>query len=172
MRIALGSDHRGKTAHVFVCGLLRRLGHEPVELGACQCRNCDYPDTAYPVADAVSTGKVDNGILVCGTGIGMSIVANKVKGVRAALVHDPIGAEIARRYNDANVLCIAGDLLGTATIEQIIHAWLGSEFEGGRHARRLDKIRAIERGLPPSSVDQASVAWSDALQAKPSSPSM
>jgi ribose 5-phosphate isomerase B len=110
---------------------------------------CDYPDMAYPVATAVATGDAQRGILICGSGIGMSIAANKVKGVRAALVHDEIGAEMSRRHNDANVLCLAADLLGVRLIERIIGIWLATEFEGGRHARRVSKITAIEQGHNP-----------------------
>jgi ribose 5-phosphate isomerase B len=105
---------------------------------------------AYPVAMAVSSGAVDRGILVCGSGIGMSMASNKVKGVRAALVHDEVGADISRRHNDANVLCLPADMLGQQTIEQVVAKWLRTEFEGGRHARRVNKITAIEQGLDPT----------------------
>ena len=128
-------------------------------MSPCSDRTCDYPDMAYPVSTAVSTGEADRGILVCGSGIGMCIAANKVKGVRAALVHDEIGAEMSRRHNDANVLCLAADLLGARIIERIVTTWLKTDFEGGRHARRVNKIAAIEEGRSPDTVaDTAAVA--------------
>ncbi len=150
MKIALGADHRGTDALRAVMDTLVEQGHEPLTLGVCQDRSCDYPDMAYPVASAVANGQADRGILICGSGIGMSIAANKVKGVRAALVHDEVGAEVSRRHNDANVLCLPADMIGVRVIEQIVTTWLRTEFEGGRHERRVQKIQAIEMGLDPS----------------------
>jgi len=150
MKIALGADHRGAEAVRAIGDALIAAGHEPMPLGLCQDRACDYPDMAYPVADAVATGRADRGILVCGSGIGMSIAANKVKGIRAALVHDEVGAEVSRRHNDANVICIAADMLGVRVIERIVQTWLRTEFEGGRHDRRVQKIKAIELGQDPT----------------------
>jgi len=152
MKIALGADHRGADVVRSITKTLTAQHHIPIPMGVCKTRSCDYPDMAYPVALAVATGKADLGILVCGSGIGMSIAANKVKGIRAALVHDAVGAEISRRHNDANVLCIPADMLGVKVIEQIVTAWMRTEFEGGRHQRRVQKIQAIERGLDPASV--------------------
>ncbi len=152
MKIALGADHRGTDAIKAITEMLIANRHTPVPKGVCKTRSCDYPDMAYPVAQAVATGKADRGILVCGSGIGMSIAANKVKGIRAALVHDAVGAEVSRRHNDANVLCIPADMLGVRVIEQIVTAWLRTEFEGGRHERRVQKIQAIEQGLDPASL--------------------
>ena len=131
---------------------LQAHGWQVLELGVPGEKMCDYPDMAYPVAMAVSSGQAQRGILVCGSGIGMSIAANKIKGVRAALVHDEIGAEMSRRHNDANVLCLPADLLGPRVIERIVHTWLTTDFEGGRHARRVSKIVAIEKGRSPQSV--------------------
>ena len=158
MKIALGSDHRGSEAIRVITDTLVSDGHTPEAMGVCDTRSCDYPDMAYPVANAVATGKADRGILVCGSGIGMSIAANKVKGIRAALVHDEVGAEVSRRHNDANVLCIPADMLGVRVIERIVAAWLRTEFEGGRHERRVQKIQAIEDGLDPSSIKAESAA--------------
>jgi len=158
MKIALGSDHRGTDAIRTITDTLIADGHVAHSLGVCTTRSCDYPDMAYPVAHAVATGKADMGILVCGSGIGMSIAANKVKGIRAALVHDEVGAEVSRRHNDANVLCIPADMLGVRVIERIVLAWLRTQFEGGRHDRRVQKIQAIEQGIDPTSISSENAA--------------
>jgi ribose 5-phosphate isomerase B len=150
MKIAIGSDHRGFDAKRRLTPILRQLGHEVIDVGANANESVDYPDYAYQVATAVGEGKVDRGILICGTGIGMCIAANKVKGVRAAPCHDSITVEMSRRHNDANVLCLSADLLGDELIGRIVRSWLETEFEGGRHARRVDKIKRIENHLPPS----------------------
>ncbi len=152
MKIALGADHRGADAILAITSTLTANGHTPIPMGVCKTRSCDYPDMAYPVAQAVSTGVADMGILVCGSGIGMSIAANKVKGIRAALVHDEVNAEVSRRHNDANVLCIPADMLGARVIERIVAAWVRTDFEGGRHERRVQKIQTIEQGLDPGST--------------------
>ncbi len=152
MKIAIGADHRGADALRSISETLTANRHIPLPLGVCHDRSCDYPDMAYPVAHAVATGKADMGVLVCGSGIGMSIAANKVKGIRAALVHDEIGAEVSRRHNDANVICIPADMIGARVVEQIILTWLRTEFEGGRHERRVQKIKAIEAGMDPSTL--------------------
>lgn len=162
MRIAVGADHRGTDLLKHIEAMLQNQGCQvvnTVDVESCGSASCDYPDRAYPVAMAVARGEAERGILVCGSGIGMSIAANKVKGVRAALVHDEIGAEVSRRHNDANVLCLAADLLGLRIIERIIKTWLTTEFEGGRHARRVSKITAIEAGRSPDTVaDEAALA--------------
>ena len=129
-----------------------------VEPTLCSTKTCDYPDMAYPVAVAVAEGRADRGILVCGSGIGMSITANKIRGIRAALVHDELGAEMSRRHNNANILCLAADLLGQSVIERIVQLWLKTEFEGGRHARRVEKIAAIENGQNPTETCDESLA--------------
>lgn len=152
MTVAISADHRGSEAISRISLLLESHGCQVLDLSAYENKTCDYPDMAYPVAQAVATGEAKCGILVCGSGIGMSIAANKVKGVRAALVHDEIGAEMSRRHNDANVLCLPADLLGIRIIERIITCWLKTDFEGGRHARRVRKITAIEQGRDPSEV--------------------
>lgn len=155
MRIAIGSDHRGTDAAAYLQNLLRELGHETACFGACDTKACDYPDVAYPVGQAVAQRRAEMGVLICGTGIGMSIAANKVPGVRAALVHDELGAELARRHNDANVLCLSGDMLGVRIIERIVRTWLRTQFEGGRHARRLEKVTAIESGKDPTTLNES-----------------
>lgn len=145
MRIAIGSDHRGFDAKRRLVPMLRQLNHEVTDVGPDSNDSVDYPDYAYQVAKAVSDGRVERGILICGTGIGMCIAANKVTGVRAAPCHDSITVEMCRRHNDANVLCISADLLGDELIGRIVRLWLETEFEGGRHARRVDKIKRIEK---------------------------
>jgi ribose 5-phosphate isomerase B len=144
MRIAIGSDHRGFDAKRRIVSLLQQLGHEVLDLGTDGPGSVDYPDYAFEVARAVGDKRVDRGILICGTGIGMCIAANKVTGVRAAPCHDSITAEMSRRHNDANVLCMSADLLGDDLIDRMVRIWLETEFEGGRHARRVDKIARYE----------------------------
>ena len=146
MRIAVGSDHRGFEAKRRVVALLQQLGHECTDVGTDVKESVDYPDFAFLVAAEVSNGRADRGILICGSGIGMCIAANKVKGIRAAPCHDPITAEMSRRHNDANVLCLSADLLGVELIDRMVRIWLETPFEGGRHARRVDKITRIESG--------------------------
>ncbi len=145
MKIALGSDHRGFEAKERIRSLVERLGHQAVDHGTHSRDACDYPDTGGAVARDVAGQSVDRGILFCGSGIGMSIAANKIVGVRAALCHDELTAQMSRRHNDANVLCIPADLVGNALMETIVKAWLETPFEGGRHARRVEKIQQIER---------------------------
>jgi len=158
MRIAIGSDHRGSDAAAHLHNLLREASHQVTVFGSCDTGACDYPDVAFPVGKAVASKQMDLGVLICGTGIGMCIAANKVPGVRAALVHDELGAELSRRHNDANVLCLSGDMLGVRIIERIVRTWLATPFEGGRHARRLEKIAAIESGRDPSTITDSVVA--------------
>ncbi|HTM56025.1 MAG TPA: ribose 5-phosphate isomerase B [Pirellulales bacterium] len=145
MRIAVGSDHRGFTIKSKVIDLLTQLGHDVVDAGPQTGASVDYPDIASLVAGQVSKGEVDRGILICGTGIGMCIAANKYPGVRAAPCHDDLTAEMSRRHNDLNVLCLSADMLGERLIDRMIEIWLKTEFEGGRHARRVEKIAEIER---------------------------
>jgi ribose 5-phosphate isomerase B len=145
MRIAIGTDHRGFALRSKIVELVRKMGHEAIDVGAFSPDSVDYPDIAADVARRVSRGEVERGILVCGTGLGMCIAANKLRGVRAAACHDDITAEMSRRHNDANVLCLSGDLLGERLIDRMIEIWLSTPFEGGRHARRVDKIIELER---------------------------
>jgi ribose 5-phosphate isomerase B len=145
MRVAVGSDHRGTEVRHHLLDLLRALGHEAVDVGPDSPDSVDYPDVAALVAQQVSRNEVDRGILICGTGIGMAISANKFLGVRAAPCHDDITAEMSRRHNDLNVLCLSADLLGEKLIARMVELWLTTPFEGGRHARRIEKIAEQER---------------------------
>lgn len=145
MRIVLGSDHRGFAVKQRLAGTLSKLGHEVHDLGVATGDGAaDYPDFAIPVAEAVSGGDADRGVLICGTGFGMCIAANKVKGIRAVSCRDPIEAEMSRRHNNANVLCMSADFLGQELIDRLVQVWLTTDFEGGRHQRRVDKIANYE----------------------------
>jgi len=144
MKIAVASDHRGYAIKSKILSMISELGHEPVDMGTDTCDSVDYPDFASKVAKAVSEHEVDLGILICGTGVGMCITANKYRGVRAASCHDDLTAEMSRRHNDSNVLCLSADLLGDRLINRMVEIWLKTEFEGGRHARRVEKITRIE----------------------------
>ena len=150
MKIALGSDHRGAEAVVQLAEQLQRAGHDTRVFIPPAGESCDYPEQAYQVGTAVARGDAERGVLICGTGIGMSIAANKVHGARAAVVHDELTAQLSRSHNDANIICLSGDLLGQRLIEKVVEVFLRSEFEGGRHARRVGKIAAIERGEDPA----------------------
>ncbi len=145
MKIVIGSDHRGFHVKQRIGGLLRTLSHEVRDLGvASGDTSVDYPDFAFEAARLVGAGEADRGVLICGTGIGMCIAANKVAGVRAACVHDIITAEMSRRHNDANVLCMSADMLGEELIDRIVRVWLTTDFEAGRHQRRVEKIVQFE----------------------------
>ena len=149
MRIAIGSDHRGYVIKSKIINLLQRLGQEVVDEGVHDQQSADYPDIAALVGKRVSQGEVERGILICGTGIGMAIAANKFPGVRAAPCHDDLTAEMSRRHNDLNVLCLSADMLGERLIDRMVEIWLKTEFEGGRHARRLEKIQQLEHPHDP-----------------------
>ncbi|GIW96416.1 MAG: ribose 5-phosphate isomerase B [Pirellulaceae bacterium] len=157
MRIAVGCDHRGVDVKARLVPLLEQLGHQVVDRGVHDATSVDYPDIACQVAGMVSEGQADRGILICGTGIGMAITANKFPNVRAATCHDEFEAEMCRRHNDVNVLCLSGHMVGERNLEKIIQLWLNTEFEGGRHARRLQKIRELEAKLN-GRTDSASVS--------------
>ena len=146
MRIAVGSDHRGVEMRMKLIEMLGSLGQHVVDVGSYEQENVDYPDVGASVARKVSSGEVDRGILICGTGLGMCIVANKISGVRAAPCHDELTAELSRRHNDLNVLCLSGDVLAEHVAERLVDIWLNTKFDGGRHARRLDKITEFENG--------------------------
>jgi ribose 5-phosphate isomerase B len=145
MRIAVGSDHRGVNLRTKIVALLKNLGQEVVDVGSYDDQSVDYPDVAALVARKVSNGDVDRGILICGTGLGMTIAANKFPGVRAAPCHDDLTAEMSRRHNDLNVLCLSGDILGERLVDRLVDIWLKTEFEGGRHERRVRKIAELEQ---------------------------
>jgi len=145
MRIAIGCDHRGLNLKKMIMKFLSELGHEYEDFGCYDTSSVDYPDIGRRVAEAVADGRFDHGILICSTGIGMSMVANKVPGVRAALCHDTFSARRSRAHNDANVLCLGEWVVGEGLAKDIVSAYLAAEFEGGRHAQRLEKVRELER---------------------------
>ena len=145
LTVAVASDHRGTGVKDRVLARVRELGHDARDLGPTERGSVDYPDFAALVARQVADGGVDRGILICGSGLGMCIVANKFPGVRAVPCHDDLSAEVSRMHNDANVLCLSADLLGERLIDRMLELWLATEFEGGRHARRVEKIAALER---------------------------
>jgi ribose 5-phosphate isomerase B len=147
MRVAVGTDHRGYALRARIIDLLQRLGHEVDDLGTYSAEAVDYPDIAARVARKVAHGEAQRGILICGTGLGMCITANKFPGVRAAPCHDDLTAELSRRHNDSNILCLSADLLGERLVDRMVELWLTTPFEGGRHARRVDKIAALEREI-------------------------
>lgn len=140
MKIVVASDHRGLQAKSRILQLLTQLGQEAVDLGPVSSDSVDYPDFAAKVANAVTKNEAERGILICGTGIGMCIAANRFPGVRAALCHDDLTAEMSRRHNDANVMCLSADLLSEQLVNRMVEVWVKTQFEGGRHARRLEKI--------------------------------
>lgn len=144
MRIAIGNDHRGVQFKRKLVDLLARLGHETINVGTDSSDSIDYPDIASVVAHKVAKKEADRGILICGTGIGMAITANKVPGIRATTCHDEVTAEICRRHNDVNVLCLSADLVGEQRVQRMVEVWLSTEFDGGRHERRLSKIAQLE----------------------------
>ena len=145
MKIAIGCDHGGLHLKQEIKALVTTLGHEVEDFGTHSTESCDYPDIAEPVAHAVMEGKADRGILICGTGIGIGISANKIKGIRAALCHDSFSAKYSRLHNDANILTMGERVIGPGLAKDIVTIWLNIEFEGGRHARRVEKISALEK---------------------------
>lgn len=142
--VAVGADHAGFPLKEDLKAYLKEQGYEVRDVGTDSVGSVDYPDFAVRVAEAVASGEAPWGLLVCGTGIGMSITANKVPGVRAACCADPFSARMARTHNDANVLTMGGRVVGSGLAREIVRAWLESRFEGGRHARRTAKIEALE----------------------------
>ncbi len=147
MRIALGSDHGGFELKEDLKAYLARPQLKILDLGAFSEASVDYPDVGAAVAQKVSRGEVDRGILICGTGIGMSIAANRFPGVRAALCHDVSTSRLSREHNDSNVLILGGRLIGKGLAREAVEVWLATKFEGGRHQRRLDKIAALEKKI-------------------------
>jgi len=146
VRVAIGSDHAGFEMKESLKEYVKSLGHEVEDFGAPSCDPVDYPDIGYRVARDVASGRFDRGVLICGTGIGMSIVANKVPGVRAALVGDVATARLAREHNDANVLTLGARIIRLELAREIVRVFLETGFAGGRHARRLEKIALGEAG--------------------------
>jgi len=144
MLIAIGSDHAGLDLKNDVISLLKALGHEFIDYGTDTPQSVDYPDFGEKVSVAVATGKSDRGILICGTGIGMSIVANKFRNVRAALCNDLFSAKMSRLHNNANILVMGGRIIGKDLAKEIVRTWIETAFDGGRHVNRLKKISLIE----------------------------
>ena len=145
MKIALASDHRGFEFKKHVASMLTQMGHTVKDFGTTTgAESVDYPDYGLKAARSVGTGESDRGILICGTGIGMSLVANTVNGVRAAVCHNLYTVEMSRRHNDSNILCIGADVIDEELLEQKVKLWLETPFEGGRHARRVEKIMDVE----------------------------
>jgi ribose 5-phosphate isomerase B len=149
MKVIVASDHRGFESKRLIKAIVTQLGHECVDYGTDTSEPVDYPDPAYLASIAVSRGEAERAILICATGIGMCIVANKIKNIRAALCHDELSAKISRNHNDANVLCLSGDQVGEVLLRKIVEVWLETEFSDGRHKRRISKITAIEEGKDP-----------------------
>ncbi len=144
MRISIASDHGGYDLKENLRSWLTEQGHEVVDFGCHSHDSCDYPDFAEPAARAVAEGKCDRGIVICTTGIGISMTANKVKGVRCALCSEPVSASLTRRHNDANMLAMGAGTIGPMMAREIVTVFLTTGFEGGRHQRRVDKIMAVE----------------------------
>ena len=140
MKVAIGCDHGGLNLKASVKELLNALGHEVEDFGCHTPDSCDYPDIAVPVANAVVSGQADRGILICGTGIGIGIAANKIAGIRAALCHDTFSAHACREHNDANILVMPGRFISTEEADMILTEFFSTQFEGGRHQNRIDKI--------------------------------
>ena len=146
--MAIGSDHRGFVLKQAIMSLVSELGHRYEDAGCYSTDSVDYPDVAEKVARAVADGEADYGVLICGSGIGMSVAANKIPGIRAALCSDSAGARLARQHTDSNVLCMGGTIVGEGMAREITTAYLSTGFEGGRHISRLQKISVLEHGLP------------------------
>lgn len=144
MRIAISSDHGGNLLRQEIIDLLTERGVEYEDFGPKTNESVDYPDYATPVCEGVVAGRFDRGILICGTGIGMSIAANKIKGIRCALVHDVFSAKATRGHNDTNVLAMGERVIGAGLAREIVETWLDTPFEGGRHGRRIDKVMQLE----------------------------
>lgn len=145
MKVAIGSDHGGINIKAEIKNLMDELKIQYEDVGCACDESVDYPDYALPVAKKVASGEVDRGILICGTGIGMSIAANKISGIRCALVHDTFSAKATREHNDSNILAMGERVIGPGLAREVAKVWLQTEFEGGRHARRVEKITLLEK---------------------------
>ena len=144
MRIGIGNDHSGVEMKREIVKFLQEQGHEVVNYGTDESTRCDYPVYGEKVGRAVTAGDVDRGILICGTGLGISLAANKVRGVRAVVCSEPCTARLSRQHNDANVLAFGARIIGIEMAKMIVETWLSTEFEGGRHQRRVDMVMEIE----------------------------
>ncbi|MDR0889792.1 MAG: ribose 5-phosphate isomerase B [Oscillospiraceae bacterium] len=149
MKIALACDHGGLALKNAIKAHLEAAGCVCRDFGTNSADSCDYPDYALPAAQAVAAGDCERGILVCTTGIGVSIVANKVRGIRCALLSDPISARLTRQHNDTNMMALGAGFVGPMLALEIVDTWLGTQYEGGRHQRRVDKMMDVEKGTPP-----------------------
>ena len=145
MKVALAADHRGYATKEKLKALLASLGHKPEDFGTQSEESCDYPDCAIPASRAVAAGECDRAMLICSSGIGVSMVANRIAGIRAALCFDEETARVSRSHNDANVLCLPASRLTWEQIEAMVKIWLEAPFEGGRHQRRIDKIMKLDQ---------------------------
>ncbi len=150
MKVIIGADHAGFAAKQALVAALKKMGHSVIDAGTDGPESVDYPDFAAQVARAVASAEAERGILVCGTGIGMAMAANKVPGIRAAVVTNEFTAEMSRRHNDANVLCMGARVHPVEKMEEYARIFLESPFEGGRHAGRVDKIKKLDEGRPPA----------------------
>jgi RpiB/LacA/LacB family sugar-phosphate isomerase len=146
MKVAIGSDHAGFAAKQALVVALKKMGHSVVDLGTDSAEPCDYPDFAAQVGRAVASQEAERGILICGTGMGMGMAANKIPGVRAAVVTNEYTAEMSRHHNDANILCLGARVLTPEKIQELTQIFLAAHFEGGRHAGRVDKIKKLDCG--------------------------
>lgn len=144
MKIAIACDHGGFELKERISEFLKNSGYDVKDMGCYDADSVNYPDYAFPLSEAVSRGEYDRGILICGTGIGMSICANKVKGIRCALCSEPVSASLTRRHNDANVLAMGARIIGTELAKEIVRVFLTTDFEGGRHEARVNKIKSYE----------------------------
>ena len=144
MKVAIGSDHAGFDAKNQIAQYLKELGHEVTDFGTYSNESCDYPEFGYKVAKAVQTGECERGVVICGTGIGISIAANKVKGIRCTLCTNTFMAERSRCHNDSNILAMGASVTPVEEMKKIVDVYFSTDFAGGRHARRVDKITAIE----------------------------
>ena len=143
MKIAIGCDHAAYEMKAHVAKMLKGKDIEVLDFGTSGPESVDYPDFAAKVSESVTTGESERGILICGTGIGMSMSANKYKDIRAALCSEPVSARLSRQHNDSNVLCMGARMIGTVMADEIVSVWLDTPFEGGRHQRRVEKITAL-----------------------------
>lgn len=145
MKVAIGSDHRGLAQRSIVSQAVVAAGHTPIDCGTFSTESVDYPDIAAEVANRVASGTADRGVLLCGTGIGVSIAANKIDGIRAAVCWDDESVRLSRQHNDANILCLSGERFSNEDYHRMLELWLTTPFEGGRHAVRVAKIQGLER---------------------------
>ena len=144
MKIVIGNDHAAVEMKMEVMNYLTELGHEVINIGTDEAKSCNYPEYGEKAGRMVASGDADCGVLICGTGVGISIAANKVKGVRAAVCSEPVTARLVKQHNNANIIAFGARIVGIETAKAILDAWLGAEFQGGRHQTRIDLIHKIE----------------------------